>query len=141
MGFPWLNMLLLLLLLLYYYYYYYIKKNRRKEKEKSTQNIQQNTKNHVALHCINPFLFFVGCMTVLTTILACLKINPASSQFVTKSCFKIIIFVTVQAFCTQQICTMYTAFCTLFAVCGLHFELTIKISQELYRIKVQLNTV
>ena len=87
MGLPWLNMLLLLLLL-------------NKKTGEKRQKSQQNTKNHVALYCINPFLFFVGCMTLLTTILACLKINPASSQFVTKSWFKIIIFVTVQAFCT-----------------------------------------
>ena len=90
MGLAWLNMLLLLLLLLL------LNEKTGEKRQKS----QQNTKNHVALHCINPFLFFVGCMTLLTTILACLKINPASSQFVTKSCFKIIIFVTVQAFCT-----------------------------------------
>ena len=138
MGLPWLNMLLLLL------------SKKQQKTGKKRKKSQYRTYNRVPkimwpVHCIFSFLFFVGCMTLLTFILVCLKINPTFSQFVTKSCFKLPVyfFVTVQAFCTQQICTtcMHTTFCTLFVVCGLHFVLTIKISQELYKIKVQLNTV
>ena len=66
MGLPWLNMLLLLLLNLL------LNKKTGEKRQKS----QQNTKNHVALHCINPFLFFVGCMTFINFYFAKIEDKP-----------------------------------------------------------------